>query len=90
MKTIRNTKTGEIKRVDDKDANNMVKTKWQGWEYCPKSLWKTEVRGSVKVESKKVEKTTSENLGRGADGRSGLRAASAHREAYRARGEVGP
>ena len=62
MKTIRNTKTGEIKRVDDKDANNMVGTSWQGWEYCPKSLWKTEVRGSVKVESKKVEKTTSENL----------------------------
>jgi hypothetical protein len=62
MKTIRNTKTGEIKRVDNKDANNMVGTKWQGWEYCSKSLWKTEVRGSVKVESKKVEKITSENL----------------------------
>ena len=62
MKTIRNTKTGEIKRVDDKDANNMVSSTWQGWEYCPKSLWKTEVRGSVKVESKKVENKTSENL----------------------------
>ena len=62
MKTIRNTKTGEIKRVDDKDANNMVSASWQGWEYCPKSLWKTEVRGSVKVESKKVENKPSENL----------------------------
>jgi len=40
MKTIR--KGEEIKRVSDEDAEFKVKN--QGFEYCPKNLWKTEVR----------------------------------------------
>jgi hypothetical protein len=48
MKTIRATRTtkevklGEMKRVDDKTALNMVGV---GWEYIPKSEWKKEIRG---------------------------------------------
>lgn len=37
MKTIRNKKTSEIQRVDDRTANNMVGI---SWEYCPKSEYK--------------------------------------------------
>lgn len=37
MKTIRNKKTGEIQRVDNKMADNMVGI---SWEFIPKSEWK--------------------------------------------------
>jgi len=37
MKTIR--KGEEIKRISDKDAEFRVKH--QGFEYCPKNVWKT-------------------------------------------------
>jgi hypothetical protein len=37
MKTIRNKKTQEIQRVEEKLANQMVGI---SWEYCPKSEWK--------------------------------------------------
>jgi hypothetical protein len=37
MKTIRNKKTGDIQRVDNKTADNMVGI---SWEFIPKSEWK--------------------------------------------------
>lgn len=37
MKTIKNKKTGEIQRVDNKTADNMVGI---SWEFIPKSEWK--------------------------------------------------
>lgn len=37
MKTIRNKKTNEIQRVDNKTADNMVGVTW---EFIPKSEWK--------------------------------------------------
>ena len=37
MKTIRNKKTGEIQRVDDKTADFQVGSTW---EFVPKSEWK--------------------------------------------------
>tara|TARA_B100000676_G_C17415696_1_gene502012 strand:- start:62 stop:292 length:231 start_codon:yes stop_codon:yes gene_type:complete len=40
MKTIRIG--NEIKRVSDSEAEERVKN--QGYEYCPKNLWKTSVR----------------------------------------------
>ena len=43
MKCIKNDKT--IKRVSDNDAYELVKN---GWEFCPKSEWKKNVRDSVK------------------------------------------
>lgn len=51
MKTIR--KGEEIKRASDKDAEYRVKK--QGYEYCPKSIWKTEVRKNT---PKSTPKTT--------------------------------
>jgi len=55
MKTIKNHK--EIKRVSDKEAHNLV-TPFNDWSYCPKHVWKTEVRGPIKNKEPKeiVEK----------------------------------
>lgn len=50
MKTIRNTKTGEMKRLNDKEAEKMVKQGYLGWTYVPKDAWKKETR--VKKQSK--------------------------------------
>lgn len=43
MKTIKNTKTGEIKRLDDKKAQLLTtpSAAYLGWVYCPKSEWKS-------------------------------------------------
>jgi hypothetical protein len=59
MKTIRNKKTGEIQRVEDRVANNTVGSTW---EYCPKSEYKKtrEVpTQKQKVDDSKKEKTVS-------------------------------
>lgn len=37
MKTIRNTQTKELRRVENKEADQRVGF---GWEFVPKSLWK--------------------------------------------------
>jgi len=48
MKTIRNTKTGEIKRLNDKEAHKAVTLQsYLGWSYVSKEVWKNEVRGPV-------------------------------------------
>ena len=44
MKTVKHPKLG-IKRVSDEQAVKLVK---EGGEYCPKSLWKKEVRDVAK------------------------------------------
>lgn len=49
MKTIKNTKTGEIKRVTDVEAETKVV---YGWEYTPKSEWKALNPTTVKTEKK--------------------------------------
>jgi hypothetical protein len=51
MKTIRNKKTNEIQRVDNKTADNMVGVTW---EFIPKSEWK-------KTRPESTEKQKSEN-----------------------------
>jgi hypothetical protein len=45
MKCIKNNKTGEIQRVDDKEAYNKVGSTWS---YVAKSEWKAATR-KVKV-----------------------------------------
>jgi hypothetical protein len=47
MKTIKNTKTGELKRVSEAEAH---KTVGSTWNFVPKSEWKESTR------PKKVEK----------------------------------
>lgn len=64
MKTIR--KGNEIKRVSDDDAENRVKN--QGYEYCPKNVWKENVRNvapkAPKVEGDKPTKKKGKKLSR--------------------------
>lgn len=50
MKCLKNTKTGNIVRVDDKQANQMVGSQWS---YVPKSEWKAATR--VVTEKQEVE-----------------------------------
>jgi hypothetical protein len=60
MKCIKNVKTGDIKRVDDLQANNLVGNTWQ---YIPKSEWKAATRvvsEKQEVEAEKKELTISE------------------------------
>jgi hypothetical protein len=40
MKTLKNSKTGEIKRLHDQAAQKLVLQTFLGWEYTPKSEWK--------------------------------------------------
>jgi|LauGreDrversion4_2_1035121.scaffolds.fasta_scaffold1145947_3 hypothetical protein len=61
MKCLKNLKTGNIVRVDDKQAYNMVGTTWN---YISKSEWKAATRVVVTetqtVEAEKKEQTISE------------------------------
>ena len=60
MKCIKNQKTGNIIRVDDQQAYQMVGITWQ---YVTKSEWKSSTRAQVnekqEVEAEKKEKTLS-------------------------------
>lgn len=62
MKTIRNQKTGEIKRLNDKEAHKVVTQQgYLGWSYIPKNVWKTEVRGPhTKVTSVKSKEKSND------------------------------
>jgi hypothetical protein len=57
MKCLKNLKTGNIVRVDDKQAYNMVGTTWN---YISKSEWKIATRKPVVVEETPSEETISE------------------------------
>jgi hypothetical protein len=61
MKCLKNTKTGNIIRVDDKQANQMVGFQWS---YIAKSEWKVATRTPVSEkqteEAEKKEATISE------------------------------
>jgi hypothetical protein len=50
MKCIKNITTGEIKRVDDSIANNMV---GKTWSFVPKSEWKLVTRTPSENKEKK-------------------------------------
>lgn len=69
MKTIRHKTTGELKRVNEKEADRL--TGYLGWEYCAKSEWKknritnkteendTTERKATKKSSRKTKTTNS-------------------------------
>lgn len=58
MKTLRNSKTGELKRVHDKEAQKLFLQTYLGWEYCPKNVWKTEMGTAKSTETKKEKNET--------------------------------
>jgi len=51
MKTIKNTETGEVKRIQEKDAKQVLPT---GWAYCSKS----EAKMPKAPKAPKAEKNT--------------------------------
>lgn len=57
MKCLKNAKTGNIIRVDDKQANNMVGSTWS---YISKTEWKLATRKPEPVVEVKTEETISE------------------------------
>ena len=57
LRASKDVEVGEIKRVDDKTANNMVGI---SWAYVPKSEWKSQTRKSKPKEEVSEEKTQSE------------------------------
>ena len=62
MKTIKNTKTGEYKRLEDKDAKQVLP---EGWAYCGKEEWKKckdpdKKKGKSKKKEKKAKKVEAE------------------------------
>jgi hypothetical protein len=63
MKTLKNTKTGELKRAHDKDAQKLVLQTYLGWQYCPKNVWKTEMRPAKSTETKKERNDTKSRKG---------------------------
>lgn len=40
MKTVKNKNTGELKRLNDKEAQKLVNQTFLGWVYCSKKEWK--------------------------------------------------
>lgn len=56
MKTIRNTQTKELRRVENKEAYQRV---GYGWEFVPKSLWK-ETHGRLSSTTPKKSKKVSQ------------------------------
>ena len=57
MKCIKNTKTGDIQRVDDRQAEAKVGSTWM---YIPKSEWKAATRKPKPEVVEVVEETISE------------------------------
>jgi hypothetical protein len=55
MKCIRNKKNGNIMRVDDNVANNMVGATW---EYVSKDIWRQSKEGLDVTTPKPVAETT--------------------------------
>lgn len=64
MKTLRNTKTGELKRVHDKEAQKLFLQTYLGWEYCPKNVWKAETRTSKSTEQSENKKEKNDTKAR--------------------------
>lgn len=58
MKTLRHKNTGEIKRLNDKEAQKLVSQSHLGWVYCSKSEWRKQKPQTVKTESNTSESST--------------------------------
>ena len=63
MKTIFNNATGEIKRLEDRKAETLVRGTSSNWEYAPKKTWKEKVR-DVKKNEPKIEKNDTDKTNR--------------------------
>lgn len=68
MKTVLNTSTQEIKRLDDRKAETLVSASNSPWKYVPKKEWKEKVRDVKKTEPKN-EKNDTDKSNRGRNSR---------------------
>jgi len=72
MKTIRNSKTGEIKRLHDEGAEKLVSNTYLGWNYVPKSEWKKDKSGvTVEMPKERKRKETDEMVKVSSKGKKG-------------------
>jgi len=72
MKTIRNSKTGEIKRLHDEGAEKLVSNTYLGWNYVPKSEWKKDKSGvAVEMPKERKRKETDEMVKVSSKGKKG-------------------
>ena len=62
MKTLKNSKTGEIKRLHDNAAHKLVIQTFLGWVYTPKSEWKKD-KSVVTVEKPDNQQKKSKDEG---------------------------
>ena len=62
MKTLKNSKTGEIKRLHDQAAHKLVMNTFLGWVYTPKSEWKKD-KSVVTVEKPDNQQKKSKDEG---------------------------
>jgi hypothetical protein len=61
MKTLKNSKSGEIKRLHDNAAHKLVLQTFLGWVYAPKSEWKKDKSVvTVEMPDKQTKKSTDE------------------------------
>jgi len=61
MKTLKNSKTGEIKRLHDQAAHKLVMNTFLGWVYTSKSEWKKDKSVvTVEMPDKQTKKSTDE------------------------------
>lgn len=68
MKTLKNSKTGELKRINEKDADKLVRQEYLGWEYVPKEVWKMESKNKSNVNKNEKESVKS-RAGKKTDGK---------------------
>ena len=61
MKTLKNSKSGEIKRLHDQAAHKLVIQTFLGWVYTPKSEWKKDKSVvTVEMPDKKTKQSNDE------------------------------
>ena len=61
MKTLKNSKSGEIKRLHDQAAHKLVMNTFLGWGYVPKSEWKKDKSVvTVEMPDKKTKQSNDE------------------------------
>lgn len=60
MKTLKNVQTGNIRRVEDKDADFLTGGRNPIWKYISKSEWKTNRKTNPLMIQEEVQNTSEE------------------------------
>ena len=60
MKTLKNVQTGNIRRVEDKDADFLTDGRNPIWKFIQKSEWKTNRKTNPSMIQEEVQNTSEE------------------------------